>query len=207
MSKKASENVYVNATILAARGVERSQDKHHTALMEMMTECHRAGPQTTKELLSEYCANRVREAKDTLCTKGTFAWLAKHWHLRVSDAGVVKYTNTFPGQWDVSNFNAARAEPWYELAKALAFKLTTDVNYTAVAAQLAKMMYAGAEPPSRDKVFDDVMAAIKKYEKGNSFAEWRAEFDSRMEAGEIDEDQLSYIRHPETKGHPEAAIH
>jgi hypothetical protein len=187
MAKQESRNVpgELIAAIKAANGVERSLKAHHHALVALIVVVARMAIEDALETLTLYTIDRHAKSPDTLCTKATSAWLRKHFGIEVRE-GVARRASDFDEKgFSVATLNAAKAEPWYELAKALAFKVPTTLSVSAIASQMLKMKYAGAELPDAETLYAEVRAEMVRQARGERFVAWTAEYEARAKAGKL----------------------
>lgn len=171
----------VESAVKAARSVDRSQDAHHKALMDLMAHCARI--ETPLSLLSEYFTNRVTESKGSLCTEASRAWILKHFGIRITDDGEAKRAREFTAKgFTAATFEAGRQQPWYKLAKEMAFKVPSKITWTGAASAAAKLEATGEALPTMEQVYAEFLNAVKEYKKGQSFADWMSEYSKRAAA-------------------------
>lgn len=178
----------VTVAIQKADNVERGQQAHHTALLGLIVLCANT-PDVDDALatLTLYTSNRVTKAKDALCTKATFKWLERHFGIRVTDTGLAKRGREFEAKgFTLAARDAGAAEPWYTIARDMAFKVPGEISYKAIGAQIAKRVHAGDTVPSKDALYEGVLAAIAEAKRSTRFADWCAEFDVKVSTGEVE---------------------
>lgn len=110
---------FVDAAIVKARGVERSHAKHHQSLMVLVSQAARLESEIDMLAgLSMYMTNRVAESPDSLCTEATKRWLNTHFGLKIDKDGIVSRGRDWKGKgFNEATFSAARARPWYTIAR------------------------------------------------------------------------------------------
>lgn len=174
MAKYSHESI--QKAIVAARAVDRSHAGHHAALMGLVAVVAKAD--NPLSLLTEYARNRVQESPDSLCTLATFAWLKRHFGLRVDEkSGEVKRGRDFTKKgFTDATFEAARAMPWDKLAKEMAFKVPEKLSLAAAAATAAKMEYAGTDIPTMEELYKEFVASVTAYKKNAKFKEWQGQY-------------------------------
>jgi hypothetical protein len=181
----------VTNAINAANSVERSQSKHHGALVSLIVACASMSEADAFATLSLYTVNRFAKAPDTLATKATNAWLEKHFGVFVNKDGVAQKGKTWTGKgFTVECLDRAKAEPWYNLARDLAFKVPAKIALMAAASSAARLQHTGTPLPSKDELYAEFIKDVASVKAGSGHAKWVAEYNARKEAGTLPQAEI-----------------
>lgn len=181
---------YIATAIRRATSVDKSQHSHHQALIAMIIAIAAMDDDEALATLTLYTQNRVTKSPDSLCTKATFHWLDIHFGVRVADDGTAKRGRTWQGKgFTEETKKAAQAAPWYHQVRDLAFKIPTALNLNSLGAQAVKRAHMGEAMPTAEELYADFMSAVADARKNAKVAEWCADYDAKVAAGEIKADE------------------